>query len=530
MAQPLHNFTADIQPMGRVPEGRPAEAGNVGNAIAGLGETLGGIAQRQFAEHEKQDVLSTYTDVAQARVRAMSKLDALQQTGQPVADKFHEYLEAEMQTVRQNRTTTAGLQVTDQHFANLAADLGQVAYHSDVALAATTAKDSARAAADANGIALQKDPTLLPRILSEQDGYVDAIPGITPTLAAELKKGLKNEAAKNAGLGAIALEPVSAKAALEKGTLDPFLTDESRTFLLQKAEQGIHDKESEARIAREDAQRQQREQQDQLMNVSLANLYEGKLSAKAIGQMARDQRLSPTQISHLYSVKETVAREGSVKTDMRVLVDVVQASHDGTLTQATMNDLALRGKLSEGDFKLYSNVVSEGDTALKHARTQVSKDVGQAFFGEFPGFPLTGEQMTAKTKFDSVVRQREQEYRAAGKNPIDYYTNGEYANDAKLLAPKNGVLGGAQDFKAEMNAAAQRGEAVFDGKAWYKWSGQGSKKDPTQWSVAEPPKAGAKESGGLLKPFWDLTSAYQEGMREPPKPKVNTKAAGPEGQ
>lgn len=526
----LKTYTANLSGGGQL-NVAPAQASPVGAGLRNLGRGLAGAGDTLLSEMEREDSQQAYLDVAKAREQLVQLVDDYHQRGEFASTALAENIDSLMQGARENRTTTAGRAIIDNSTATLATDLGHAARVADASLAGQQAKEQVASTINANGNVLQKDPSQLTSIITEQNSLVDTLPNLTPDQRKEAKRQLSQEAAKNAVRGWIRLNPEMAKQRINDGEWDKYLDADAKDALSGQADTEIRSIETEKRLQASEARLQEKLNQDKLMNQSMEALYSGDLTLGGIGAMARNQVLSPDQISHLYSLKKAmIAAGGSIKSDTGALIHVVNALQNDTLSQDLLDGLAADGQLSQSDYKLYSAAIAEGDTALRTVRKEAMDSVPQSFFGVFPGFPTNADQSHAVIKFDALAREREQEYRTAGKNPMDYYISGEYKKDAMALAPGNSLASGANELRnlTQNDLIAGKPIQAPSGK-WYKYNGVNPQTGQPQYVEVPAPEPNTPEAAPLpgvadLHTSISNVMSWSQSLKNVPKSPPSKKA------
>jgi hypothetical protein len=513
----LQEFTAEIRPTPYIWGGEQARPSPEGAAISQLGQQIGRTADTTMDIAEKQDLLAEYVSSAKERAAAVVKLGELEKTGQPVSEAFAEYLSTRQQAVKENRTTAAGLAATEQHFANMAADLGSTAVHMDSKLAGDRAKAAANDVVDANGVVLQRDPALLEKVIAEQNAQVDLLDGLTPLQRGAIRKELTQEAAKNAVRGWIsgAQTVDSAKRVakeLEAGKFDAYLDSENKASLLDRANANVRISEAQVRADQAEARRALADHQGQVFADTVLGIYDGKVGARDMRQLVAAQEIDPDKVPMLMSMIERRAHQGaggepSAPKDYKALATLFE--HAGDMTPSQVFEYAAANNLSAGDAKHFAAVAAEGDSTLKGIRRNALGQAAPQYFGytPMPGNPKTADITDSEVELSKIVRQREQEYRAAGKSPLDYYgLDGKFAEDAARVSPLNRAKTKeaaalelqAKDARAHLQEQMVKGGTMQlpDG-SWAKYSGQGDVTDPANWNPYTP---GREASGKIRRP------------------------------
>lgn len=439
-------FTADLSQSG-VPSGQQATPAAFGGlqarALGDLGATAQNVSRELEAENDRRDLMAQYTEAAQARERAVKKLDELKATGEPVSEKMGEFLNEELVKLRENRLTKKGRAAADIAIANISADIGHAARTTDIGLAAEKAKEDAVQLIASNGAVLQKHPDMLPGILEQQRQFVEAM-NLPPQVKRAMLRELNEEAGKNAVRGWISLDPYETEKMINEGKFDDVLKPDTRAALLGAAKTEQRAIETEKRLQRIEADRIKKEANERLMNDALLLAHDPdkpmQEKVSTIRQLAAQQKLEPAQTSLLLNYLEKIATEKRIVTDPGVGIDVVTRIANNALTESELINLALTKNISLNDFERWMERVKEGSTALKSVRGESLRNV--------PGLMNVPPQLSQLMpqfgkvfiELEGLTREREQEFRAAGKNPLDYYRDGDYEKDVRKLGQQAGIV------------------------------------------------------------------------------------------
>lgn len=439
-------FTADLSQSG-VPSGQQATPAAFGGlqarALGDLGATAQNVSRELEAENDRRDLMAQYTEAAQARERAVKKLDELKATGEPVSEKMGEFLNEELVKLRENRLTKKGRAAADIAIANISADIGHAARTTDIGLAAEKAKEDAVQLIASNGAVLQKHPDMLPGILEQQRQFVEAM-NLPPQVKRAMLRELNEEAGKNAVRGWISLDPYETEKMINEGKFDDVLKPDTRAALLGAAKTEQRAIETEKRLQRIEADRIKKEANERLMNDALLLAHDPdkpmQEKVSTIRQLAAQQKLEPAQTSLLLNYLEKIATEKPIVTDPGVGIDIVTRIANNALTESELINLALTKNISPNDFERWMERVKEGSTALKSVRGESLRNV--------PGLMNVPPQLSQLMpqfgkvfiELEGLTREREQEFRAAGKNPLDYYRDGDYEKDVRKLGQQAGIV------------------------------------------------------------------------------------------
>jgi len=458
------NYTADPGPQIIPASASATESDFGGRSAAGLvetGEVLAKESRRVLQANEQRDLINTYRDAALTRERIREKIDVLKQDGQPLADRTKEILDEEVSGIRSNRETRRGRILADTTSANIRAAALHEARTHDVALVGKAAKDASQQIIQSNGVILQQTPDVLLDIVSEQNNFVDEL-DIPPNLKGELKRKLNAEAAKNAARGWIELDPEGAKKLLQDGELDEFIEADNKAVLIGQANTRIKGLAAEKRIEKAEFAKNKAITNNQVMNDAIISAFSQdpneKLTAAQVTELALqshsdgDPVLTPGQVQGLYNVIEQEAKTPSIQTANDVSLDVV--SRLDTITPEELTEIMADPDrpMSGSDYERWMEKAKEGNTALKAVRGVSLRnvpglmDVPPQMAQMIPGFAK------ANVELETLTREREQEYKDNGKNPIDYYKDGEFEKDVRRIGRNLNLISAGTGLRTSLQS------------------------------------------------------------------------------
>lgn len=497
LTQGTNQFSADVQPIPYVRE-HSMQPGNVGSAVEQAGlqakHALGTVTNMivsQRAYEEQQDSAAATKDAAIVRQQAIEKLDELRQSGKPIIESFTNYLNGAMDGARENRTTRVGQQLWDTHAAHMVADLGHSARLLDADREGQNAKNDVKQTLDANGITLQRDPTLLQRVQQENHDSVMGL-NIPIQLKQELILHADAEAAKNAAQGWIMIDPHGAKDRLNNrdDIMSTMLTADERFMLLARADSKIRSDEEAQRVAFAQRAQQAKLKNDQIMNDLLVRMHRGALATTEVDKLSQtldsDGRpaIEPQQVDHIYNYMEREAKEGPARTKPEWAGHVIMRILNETITPEEIIQLGIERKISTPDAERWALHAGEGRSALKAMRAQAVK-AASVQFGIYPGLEgFAGpEAQQARANYLNYLGDQEAALRKAGKPATDFYTEGIAQEAVQKFVPT-----GTKMPLDQLKAAGEAGTPVMLGGMMRVWDKKGPLNKIESWT---PVNAGA---------------------------------------
>jgi hypothetical protein len=457
------NYTAELGTAG-TPSSRAASSSDFGGATGDelyrAGEEGMQTSRRIMEANQQRDLIRAYRDAALLRQKAREEMDLLKQTGEPVTEKAKQLLDKETETYGANRETQRGRMLSQQHAIAIRTEIEHEARVHDAALVGQEAKDASTEIMQSNGVRLQSNPDLLPLIVAEQDDFVSDLT-IPENLKKELKRTLNAEATKNAVRGWIEINPIDAKARIEKGEFDEHIEANARDVLLGNADTAIRAIETEKRIQRAEYDRQKTMTSSKAMVQAIVDAHspdpEKRLTAMQISEMAMQTHadgsplLDPSHVSGLFNIVEAIAKEGTLKTSQDVILDVVPRL--GTITPEELTEIASdpNRSMSGSDYERWMSIAQEGQTALKSMRSEALRnvpglmDIPPQMAPMIPGFSK------AYIELEALTRDREQEYKENNKNPVDYYRSGEFEKDVLRIGRGLDIVGAGTEMIGALN-------------------------------------------------------------------------------
>lgn len=457
-----------------------------GGAVAGAVEDLGKTGRQVAAsiqEHQiRQSLIQTHKDAAILREQAVRKLDELRQTGQPVNEPMEEWLTDRMSEFQDTRGSESARTLAEQTAANIYSDILQVARTADARLIGEQTKETADAMSQTMGVVLQRSPEFLPDYLDEARQFVEAT-GIPENLKPALIRAISADLAKNAVRGWVELDPQQALERLEAGKFDDYLDPDTRDVLASRIQTRLDREKSQANADRIEAERIQTIKSEQAMNFALLQAYDDdpnkRLTKNAVDRLALETHpdgtpvINPSRLDHLYGVVENVTKGVTVTTAPATLVDVIPRLSAGTITPEEIDTLMADGKLSANDYKTLRSVAEEGTSQQQLVRRNALGSV-TAYMG-LDSFTAQAQPDVGPATVEAMnmALEREQEYKADGKNPADYYLDGTFAQDARMIGRKFNLFGMRGDAATQLIDAGTRepGSVIDLGGQQFRFTG-----------------------------------------------------------
>lgn len=459
----FRNYTANIGPAG-TPQGRPATSADFGTqggeALEQAGET-GLRESRRFHEaNEQRELIRTYRDAAVLRENLRRQLDEFKQKGEPASEQMQQVISDQTAELFQTRETRRARALAEQTAATISRDLGHEARMYDAALVGEEAKGAAEEIIQSNGVALQQSPDVFPQIVAEQRQFVEDL-DVPKSVKESLLREMNTEAAKNAARGWIAGDPYDAKERLEKGELDEYLTPDNRQALLNNAGTQIRGVEQQARLERVEQQQQQQIESQRVMNKALVDAFSSnpdeRLTTAGVTALATQTHpdgtplLQPSQVEGLYNIVERITEGKAPKTSQAAILEVIPRLNDNTITPEELTEMMASPdwEISGNDYERWMSRAGEGTTALRSVRGEALNNIPGTVGIEPSIAQFFPEFSEVYIKAEAHVIEREREYKEAGKNPIDYYTDGTFQKDVRMLGRKAGIPGVLRDLATD---------------------------------------------------------------------------------
>lgn len=242
---------------------RPAQGSPVGAAIAGFGQTVGGIAEATQKRSERKDLSTLQVELARARSELTTQLKERVRTGEITQADMNEKFDADMlervNALQEGMETRVGQQAAQQHGNELAISFRQATAESQAIAQGTLEKDNYLDAMDAHRNTLIEDPLQFNSVLSESTAILNDPNGQFSKIPAEKRRELlkqtRSELARSAVQGLIEnVDPEVARKQLNDGKFDAHLDADDKAVLIAKADTAIRGKEVE--LARLEAQKE----------------------------------------------------------------------------------------------------------------------------------------------------------------------------------------------------------------------------------------------------------------------------------
>ena len=281
----FRNYTAQTSPAG-APQGRAGSSvdfgGESGEAMERAGRQGMQTSQSLLEAQERRDVLQQHRDAAQVRLRISEQLEEMRQSGDPIGDKAQELLEKELSPLQEARTTRRGRLMAQQQSSVIAGEMLAVAREYDASLAGEQAESAVKEAQEANGILLQKNPTLFENILAEHKLMVESL-NVQDAVKDALLQDANRTAAINAARGVIRLSPSTAKEVIEQqGKFDAYLTPDDRKQLLGEIDTAERAQRIEQERLKKQAKAQEAAALEDTQNDLLSDFAQGGLTTEQI--------------------------------------------------------------------------------------------------------------------------------------------------------------------------------------------------------------------------------------------------------
>lgn len=471
MAQ-IKPFTADLTPDSTVPYGeRRRRMPELGIQQAGQVLETGAAALARGAEAEQnyqtiRDSQAANKNAAVFRMQATQKLADMSQGGKfddKAKDDYNEWLTQTGDNFRSQATTQRGLQVWDQHAANVYTDMGARANEVNIRVAGENAVNDANMHVQSDGLTLQTDPTQLTSVKAGIDAYVGGLPANIPIQKKqEIQLHMYSQAARNAGQGWIELNPMTAKDHINNDAdISRFLQPQDREMLLDRSDTKQRAIESQQIKVREDNDRQWHITNQNVMNDSLIAMEKGQdkngkpFDINSVEKLASQQDpktgrpvLDPPQVNLLMTEMRRQAKEGKAVDDGDTVTKLAPRVYNNSASIDEVIQARVNGNLSNATYERYLKYTQDGGTVLKTMHGQALKN-SELKFGIMPGaeFLATPQQLAAKNQYDRYLHEQEEQVRQSGGNATDVYLPGGAAEKGASALQ---VQGGVPTHQAQM--------------------------------------------------------------------------------
>lgn len=356
MAPIVHEYTADANVPGasETRQAREADTGFVGNALQGLGNAVSGAGAQVQKRAAQSEITDLNAKMSQAHADFTGNLDDTLMNSDPgdknISDDFMQDYDDKMGEISDSLTTPEAQAYFRRSNAQMRAHFQIASMHGQSLLAGQKAVDDVTGSIDNYSASLLNDPSSFDSVKNLNAMAIQASVDnevLPQNKAEELKAQSETQFAKSAIRGWINLDPNIAKAQLQSGKWDNYLTGDLKYQLDKEADMGLHAQQIEAKRQQDAAAQQLAQQQTQTQDQFLSKLYTNGLSTKDVLHSNLDPVGSGSKEQFLKMIE--TAQSQKIKTDPSTFINTWNRIHlaDGDPQKIT-DENQLNGLLGKG--------------------------------------------------------------------------------------------------------------------------------------------------------------------------------------